>query len=90
MPKVNLAANLRSHTDCQSWIELEGRSVSELIEALLSRYPSLRDHLVDRNQDLLPYVQLFVDQQSIRDLKEMDTPVGPHQTLLIMTALSGG
>lgn len=90
MARIHLPANLRAHTGQQSTIELDAVTVSQLIDGLIERYPDIGPFLRGESGQLHPYVNLFVDQQSVRDLNEMDTPVGPHQTLLILTALSGG
>lgn len=90
MARIHLPANLRTHTGHQSMIEVDAVTVSQLIDGLIERYPDIGPFLRGESGQLHPYVNLFVDQQSVRDLNELDTPIGPHQTLLILTALSGG
>lgn len=90
MPKVNLTATLRQFAGQQSVIELDGLTVNELIRQLIARFPALESHLLDDTGKLHSHVNLFVDHQSIRDAAGIETPVGPGQTLLIHTALSGG
>lgn len=90
MARIHLPANLRTHTGNQSTIELDAVTVRQLIDGLIERYPDVGPFLRGETGQLHSYVNMFVDQQSVRDLNEMDTPIGPHQTLLILTALSGG
>ncbi len=90
MARIHLPANLRAHAGHQSTIKLDAVTVSQLIDELIERYPDIGPFLRSESGQLHPYVNLFVDQQSVRDLNEMDTPIGPNQTLLILTALSGG
>lgn len=90
MPHVQIPATLRPLTANQAAIEIDGVSVGQVLDQLIEQFPQLQPHLFAHQHRLHSYVNLFVDGESIRDLEQLDTPIGPHQTLLILPALAGG
>lgn len=90
MPKIQIPATLRPQLGGQSTIEIEGETVGSMLEQLVQQFPEVETRLFSLPGQIHGYINLFIDGQSIRDLQQMDTPIGPHQTLLILTALSGG
>lgn len=71
-------------------LELEGQTVGDVVRNLISVYPAIGSHLFGDGEQLHSWVNIFVDQQNIRDLNQLETPMAPNQTLLILTALAGG
>ncbi len=90
MARVQLPANLRMLVGKYGALELEGQTVGELVRNLVGQYPELQNQLFGSNGQLHSYVNIFVDQQNIRELRQLDTPVEPQQTVLVLTALAGG
>jgi molybdopterin converting factor small subunit len=90
MPKIQISATLRPHVGGLAVIEVDGETVGALLQQLVWQFPELEARLFSRPGQIHSYVNLFIDGQSIRDLEQIDTPIGPQQTLLILTALSGG
>lgn len=90
MPKIQIPAALRPHAGGLAVLEYSGESVGDLLHQLVETFPELEPRLFSQPGQIHSYVNLFVDGQSTRDLYQLDTPVAPHQTLLVLTALSGG
>ena len=84
---VRIPTPLRSYTDQASKAEAAGSSVGEVLLDLDRRFPGLRFRVVDEQGRLRPHMKVFVNVESVRDLK---TPVRGTDEITIMQALSGG
>lgn len=87
---VRIPTPLRSMTGQKSEVAVDGKSVREVIAALGKLHPELASKLVDEKGALRRYVNFFLNDQDIRDLKDADTPVKEGDTLTVMPAIAGG
>ena len=90
MPIIKIPTPLRPHTDGKSELELEGKTVGEMLAALLARYPDLRDHFYDENGELRKFVTIVLGENRIKDLQGFDTPLADDDILRILASISGG
>jgi sulfur-carrier protein len=81
---------LRSAVGGQKQVELEGGTVRELVDALVAKFPALRQQLVGENGDLNRFVNVYVNGQDVRYLKGLDTPVGERDEVRLLPAMAGG
>ena len=65
---------------------VEGETVDAIVRALDARVPGMRDRLVDAGPRLRPHINVFVAGEPA----ELDTPVGPNDTVHVIPAVSGG
>ena len=59
------------------------------LDDLVRQYPALGPKLFDGGR-LRPYINLFVNDEDVRYLDEMQTPVADGQVLAIIPAVAGG
>ena len=71
-------------------LEVAGRTVQDVLSALFTQHPRLRDRIVDELGRVRPHVNLFVDRESIRHLGGLEAPVPDGATLSVIAAVSGG
>ena len=71
-------------------IDLEARSLSGALEALVERVPGVRVHLFDETGDLREHVLCFHNDQNSRWLDSMDVGLTDGDTITIVQAVSGG
>ena len=71
-------------------IELDAASVGELLEQLTSEYAALRRHLFADDGRLRSFVNVYVNDRDIRQLRQHETPVGPGDTVSIIPSIAGG
>jgi molybdopterin converting factor small subunit len=57
---------------------------------LVGRYPSLRQHLYSDDGKLRPFVNLYLNQEDIRHLQGVDTPLHADDRLMIIPSIAGG
>ena len=69
----------------------DGASVGDVLEAILGRYPEMREHLINPDGSLSKRANLFVDGRAMRFLPEgLSTPLEPEHELDCFQAVAGG
>lgn len=87
---VRVPTPLRGSTGQKAEVSAKGATVREVLADLATSYPDLASKLTDDKGKLRRYVNFFLNEEDIRDLKEADTPVKDGDTLTIMPAIAGG
>ena len=90
MPVLRIPTPLRSYTAGQSEISVQGGTVAEAMDDLMGQYPSLKPHLYNGTGTLRPFVNLFVGENNIKDLKGLETPLQADDRLLLIPSIAGG
>jgi molybdopterin synthase sulfur carrier subunit len=81
---------LRSYTQGQNEIPVQGSTVAEVMQDLVEQHPSLRPHLYNSVGELRPFVNLFLNDENIRDLQGVQTPVQEGDLLKLIPSIAGG
>jgi sulfur-carrier protein len=81
---------LRSAVGGQKQVELEGGTVRELVDALVAKFPALRQQLLSEGGDLNRFVNVYVNGQDVRYLNGLDTPVAERDEVRLLPAMAGG
>lgn len=87
MATVWIPPLIRSLTDNQEQVEVEGESVRQIIEALDARYPGIAARLIDENR-IRPGISVAVD--GAIGNKGLREPVKPDSEVHFIPAMSGG
>ncbi len=87
--EVRITANLQKLVDGQRSVKGEGASVGELLDDLESRYPGFREQIVTDGQ-LHRFVNIYLNDEDVRFLGQLETPVKEGDTISILPALAGG
>ncbi len=90
MAKVLIPTPLRPYADKRDSVEVEGRTVGEILEALTAQYSELRRHLFNDEGKLRNFVNIYVNDEDIRYLNREATPVQASDTLSIVPSIAGG
>lgn len=88
MPKVNLYATFRDLTGT-SQLQVEGRTVGEVLANLVRRYPQMREELFE-GEALAERVSVFLEGRDVRYLEGLSTPPGPRGHLGPLPPGGGG
>ena len=89
MTTVRIPPTLRGETNGARQVEAEGRTVRELLDDLMGRFPALRDQLVE-DDELAPFVNVYVEGEDVRTQDGLDTPVREGGTVILLPAMAGG
>lgn len=87
---IRIPLPLRAYAGGQEEVEASGATVAEVLRDLTSRYPQLRRHLYDDHGRLRGFVNVFLNEEDVRDLEGEATAVGPGDTLTILPSIAGG
>lgn len=88
--KVRLPANMREFACEQSVVEQAGNTVQQVFDNLVAQYPDIRSRLLDSEGNLHSFVNVFLGDENIRDLQDLQTAVPADSEILIIAALAGG
>lgn len=88
---VVLSAHLADYTKGRSELDIEStQSVSTLIELLDSRFPGISLRLLDDQGNVRRYVNIFVDEENIREKEGMLTSLSGVKEVVILPSVAGG
>ncbi len=90
MATVKIPPVLRSSTNGAKAISAGGNNVGEVLRAVAEQHPPTRGQLFGENGDLNRYVNVYLNDEDVRVLGGLDTPVGESDTLVILPAMAGG
>jgi molybdopterin synthase sulfur carrier subunit len=90
MTTVYIPTPLRRLTDGQSKVQVEAQSVSDLIQKLDENYPGFAERVLDDNGNAKRFIQIFRNDDEIRTLQGLETPVGEGDRVSIVPAMAGG
>lgn len=88
--KILIPATLRKETQDQETVPGTGGSVGEALQDLCSRYPGLGNRLFSSEGRLNRFVNVFVNDEDIRFLDDLGTPLTEGDEILLLPALAGG
>jgi len=89
MPVVRIPTVLRKHTGGDAKVSVHGATVGEAFDELVSGNPELKEQLFE-GEELRGFVNVYVDDEDIRFIEGLDTPVGQDDEIAIMPAVAGG
>jgi molybdopterin synthase sulfur carrier subunit len=87
---VRIPTTMRPLTGGEKQIAVEPGSLGDVIASLEKSHPGLRDRLLDESGALRKFVNVFVDDDDVRYLDGLDTPVRDNITVSIIPAVAGG
>jgi molybdopterin synthase sulfur carrier subunit len=87
---VRVPPVFRTMTAGQSSVSVEGATVAEVLASLDATHPGFSAKLLDGDGKLVRYVNVFVDDDDVRFMEGLDTPVPDGVTVSIMQAVAGG
>ena len=89
MSRIRIPPTLRSETDGAREVDARGGTVRELLDDLMGRFPALRGQLLDEDE-LVPFVNVYVEGEDVRTKEGLETPVGAETTVILLPAMAGG
>lgn len=87
--KIEIPSPLREHTGGKTDVAVAGDTVKAALDDLLRQYPAITSKLFDSGK-LRPYINVFVNDEDIRYLDDMQTPVADGSVVAIIPAVAGG
>jgi sulfur-carrier protein len=89
MATVKIPPVLRASVGGEKELSAEGDTVGDVLQALVDAHPQTEAQLFS-NGDLNRYVNVYLNDEDVRVLGGLDTPVSDSDTLVILPAMAGG
>jgi molybdopterin synthase sulfur carrier subunit len=87
---VRIPTTLRPLSGGTKLVEVESGTLAEVIARLDAAHAGFADRLLDEDGGLRKFVNIFVDDDDVRYLQGLDTPVADGLTVSIIPAVAGG
>jgi len=90
MAVIRIPTPLRTYTGGQVEVTVAGVTVADAMNDLVAQYPILKPHLFNGEAQLRPFVNLFLNDENVRDLQGTNTPIQESDRLLLIPSIAGG
>lgn len=90
MSKVRIPAQLRTLTGGEGELAIDGSTVGDVLKGLDAAHPGFAERIFDDEGGLRRFVNVFLDEEDVRFLDGLATPVDDRQTISIVPAVAGG
>ncbi len=90
MATIIIPTPLRKFTNNTAKIRINGHTVAEGLNELITNFPDLKKHLLDENGQIRSFVNIFVGDSDIRDLQQDQTQIKEESLVSIVPAIAGG
>ena len=88
--KVVIPTPLRKFTAGAESVQIEAKTVQEVLDNLESQYPGIRASVCDEKGSLRRFINIYLDGEDVRFLENLSTPVADGAEVAIVPAISGG
>ena len=87
--RIHIPTPMRPHTDNQAVVEASGGTIKALLDNLGQKYPAISGRLFENGQ-VRRFINLYLNDEDIRYLDNLDTTVKDGDELSIIPAVAGG
>jgi len=87
---VKIPTPLRPIMAGQSEVKIEGATVGEILRKLDAQYKGFGERVLDDGKNVRRFINVFVNEDNIRDKKELDTELKNGDTISILPSIAGG
>ncbi len=88
--QVKIPTSLRRFTEGQENVSLKGETVGVVLGLLRENFPDLGGRLFDDQGGVRRFVNVYLNEDDIRFLEQLDTPVVENDEISIIPAIAGG
>ena len=88
--KVRIPSPLRSYTSGADAVEADGASVGDVLNNLKAKAAGIETRLFKGPNTLNRFVNVYLNDEDIRFLQNLDTPVKAGDEISIVPAIAGG
>jgi len=88
--EIRIPSPLKKLAGEQDIIKAEGKTVGEALCWLTETYPGLKERLRDEQGKIRGFVTIYVNNEDIRSIQNLETPLKEGDRLSIVPAIAGG
>ena len=90
MATIKIPPVLRPSVGGEKEVQASGDDVGALLSRLAEQHPATQTQLFGPDGSLNRYVNVYLNDEDVRVLDGLQTPVGETDTLVILPAMAGG
>ena len=90
MATVRIPTPLRKLTQGKEEVTAAGATIGEVLADLDKKYPGIKARICDDNGQVKRFVNIFANDEDIRFLQNLETPVADSDEVSIVPAIAGG
>jgi sulfur-carrier protein len=90
MATIRIPPVLRPSVGGEKEVDASGDDVGAVLRALADRHPATEQQLFSGDGQLNRYVNVYLNDEDVRVLSGLETPVSERDTLVILPAMAGG
>ena len=90
MPQVRIPTPLRKFTNGADVIPATGGTIGDVLTGLCAKYADFKPRLFKEDGSLNRFVNVFVNDEDIRFMDDLKTPVKDSDEISIIQAVAGG
>lgn len=87
---IYIPITLQRLCDNEGRLETTGTTVGAALDEIYVHYPFIQDRLTDANGQLRKSLNIYVNEENIRFLENLGTPLKDGDEVTILPAISGG
>ena len=88
--KVRIPTPLQKITGNQAEVDIQASNVKQLIDVLEKNHPGIKDRLCDSNGKVRRFINVYLNEEDIRFLKQEETALKDGDEISIVPAIAGG
>lgn len=88
--EVRLPTVLRAAAGGKAVVTVEGATIGEVLQQLTATYPGLAGQVLTAEGGLHRFVNVYLNDDDVRYLEQLDTKVSDGDTVSILPAVAGG
>ncbi|MBE7492215.1 MAG: MoaD/ThiS family protein [Planctomycetes bacterium] len=87
---IRIPTPLRNLTRNEAEVSVEAGTVGAALEALEKKHNGVKARICDEKGNVRRFVNVYVNDEDIRFLQNLDTPLKPGDSISIVPAIAGG
>ena len=88
--QVRIPTPLKKLAGERDVIKAEGKTIGEVLQWLTETYPGLKERLRDEQGEMRRFINIYVNDEDIRFIKNLETPLKEGDKISIIPAIAGG
>ena len=88
--EVRVPTVLRKHTSGERVVKSQGATVAAVLDHLDQQFPGMKNEILDEQGRMRRFVNIYVNDEDIRYLNQLDTQLSEGDRLAILPAVAGG
>ena len=90
MSIIKIPTPLRQYTDQNEYVKVNGKTIKDVMEDLVKKYPNLKKHLYNEENTLRNFVNIYLNNEDVRTMNGIKTSVEDNDVIFIVPAVAGG